>query len=213
MIKRTVLLLMFTLCAVACIHVVVNVYFPESEAKGALANLEDELLKPPPPKAPEAPPEPPKPEQAPVPQSRLLRWFQPATAYAAGSVSEEQIYQQIKSMPQVLQAYQRMGARLNRVNALRSSGVVGEGKDGLLAPRGTVTDRREQKTIDDENADRAVVIRGLAKASLAAQGQGVTEEAINQVLPDAAATFAALRREKAERGWWIQLPDGTWTRK
>jgi len=213
MIKRLSLLFLLTLCAVACIHVVVNVYFPEAEAKGALATLEDELLNAPAPKDPEVPPNPGPAPPAPQPQSGLVRWFQPATAYAAGTVTEEQIVAQIRSMPDVMDAYRRMAARMGRVNALRDAGLVGEGNDGLLKSRPGLADRKDQRTMEDENADRRTVIRGLAKASLAAQGQDASGGAVDSVLPDSAATFAALRQEKAQPGWWIQRPDGTWTKK
>jgi hypothetical protein len=211
MIKRMSLMLALTLCAMACIHVVVNVYFPESEAKGALASLEDELLRPAPAKVPESPAA----QEAPAPkqQGLLLLWFQPAVAHAAGPVSEDQIYQQIKSMPLVLEAYQRMGGRLGRVDALRASGLVGEGSDGLLKVRGTVSDRRDQRTIEEENSDRATVIKGLAKASLVAQGQPANEENLQQVMPGATAAFATLRRERALAGWWVQGADGSWKQK
>jgi uncharacterized protein YdbL (DUF1318 family) len=202
--------------AIACIHVVVNVYFPEAEAKGALATLEDELLRAPAPKAPEVQPSPQKPAETPpppTPQSLLLDWMRPARAYAAAPITEEQIITKIRSMPAVLDAYRRMASRMARVDALRASGLVGEGNDGLLKRRGDLPDRKDQRTLEDENADRSTVIRGLAEASVAAQGQAVTEEAVNQVLPDAAATFAALRREKAQAGWWIQKPDGSWIKK
>jgi hypothetical protein len=201
--------------AISCIHVVVNVYFPEAEAKGALATLEDELLRAPAPKAPENQPAPQKPADPPSPksQSLLSNWLKPQRVYAASPITEEQIVTKIRSMPAVLDAYRRMASRMARVDALRASGLAGEGNDGLLKRRGDLSDRKDQRTLEDENADRSTVIRGLAEASVAAQGQAVTEEAVNQVLPDAAATFAALRREKAQPGWWIQKPDGNWVKK
>lgn len=213
MIKRIGLLCIVALCAVACIHVVVNVYFPEAEAKGALATLEDELLNPAAPKPPEGQQTPNAEPNGPKPQSFLLRWFQPTTLHAAGPVTEEQIVAQIRSMPEVMDAYGRMAARMSRVNALRDGGLVGEGNDGLLAPRAALADRKDQRTVEDENADRRTVIRGLARASLVAQGQAASGEAVDQILSDSAATFAALRRDRAHPGWWIQQPDGTWGKK
>ena len=213
MIKRTALILTLAVFAVACIHVVVNVYFPEAEAKGALATLEDELLNPPAPKTPGGPQAPNPDPKAPKPQSFLLQWFQPTALYAAGPVTEEQIVAQIRSMPEVMDAYRRMAARISRVNGLRDAGLVGEGSDGQLKPKADLPGRKDQRTVEDENADRRTVIRGLARASVAAQGQEASGEAVDQVLPDSAATFAALRRDKAHPGWWIQLPEGTWVRK
>lgn len=211
---RTGVLFLCALGVVACIHVVVNVYFPEAEAKGALATLEDELLHTTPPPKADQPVIPPKPgEPAPKPQSFLRAWIQPQVAWAAGPVTEEQIVAQIRSMPAVMDAYRRMAGRMPRVDALRNAGQVGEGRDGLLSPRAELAERKDQRTVEDENSDRQVVIQGLAKASLAAQGQPVTDESLKQVLPDSASTFAALRRDKARSGWWIQAADGTWSRK
>lgn len=205
--RRALPVALAALLAVACIHVVVNVYFPESAAKGALATLEDELLKGSP--APEAPAPPP----APQPQSFLRSLLTPQVAHAQGAVSEAEIYNRIKGMPDVVEAYQRIGARMPRVDALRASGAVGEGNDGLLSIRGALADRRDQRTVDEENADRQAVIRGLARAAVLAQGMEATEANISQVMAGARATFAALRQEKAQPGWWIQSPDGSWKQK
>ena len=214
--RRVLAVTLVVMATLACIHVVVNVYFPESAAKGALATLEDELLKGSPgtPKPGETAPPAPAPEQPkPQPQGFLSRLLPLQTAYASGPITEEEMYSRIKSMPDVVEAYQRIGARMSRVDALRASGAAGEGKDGMLVVRGTLADRRDQRTVDDENADRAVVIRGLARAAVLAQGLQATEQNITQVLPDARNTFAALRRERAAAGWWIQMPDGSWRQK
>jgi hypothetical protein len=220
MLKRSLVVSLVMVLMLACIHVVVNVYFPESEAKGALASLEDELLQGSPAK-PQPPAEEPAPP-SPSPSSNLnpakipgglTRWISPQVAYAAGPISEEAIYNKIKSMPQVVEAYERIAARLPRVNELRKSGLAGEGRNGLLVARGNITNRKDQRTLDEENADRSVVIKGLAKATLLAQGLAVSPENLNQVMDDAGATFAALRRDKAHPGWWIQMADGTWKKK
>jgi hypothetical protein len=220
MVKRSLMASLVMVLMLACIHVVVNVYFPESEAKGALATLEDELLKgsPAKPQAPgedaPAPNETPSSDLAPAKTSRgVANWISPQVAYAAGPISEEAIYDKIKSMPQVVEAYERIAARLPRVNDLRNSGLAGEGKNGLLVARGDISNRKDQRTLNEENADRSVVIKGLAKATLLAQGLPITPENLNQVMDDAGATFAALRRDKAHPGWWVQMPNGTWKKK
>lgn len=205
--RRALPVALAALMAMACIHVVVNVYFPESAAKGALASLEDELLKGSP--APEAP----APPADPKPQSLLRSLLTPQVAHAQGTVSETEIYNRIKGMPEVVEAYQRIGARMPRVDALRASGAVGEGNDGLLSVRGSLPDRRDQRTVDEENADRQTVIRGLARAAVLAQGMEATEANLSQVMAGSRSTFAALRREKAQAGWWIQTPEGAWQQK
>lgn len=215
--RRILGVTLVVMATLACIHVVVNVYFPESAAKGALATLEDELLKGSPattPKPSEAPPATPAPEKPqPQPQGFFNRLASVQTAYASGPITEDEMYSRIKNMPDVVEAYQRIGARMSRVDALRASGVAGEGKDGMLVVRGALSDRRDQRTIDDENQDRSVVIKGLARAAVLAQGLQPTEPNVAQVLPDARSTFAALRRDRAAAGWWIQMPDGSWKQK
>jgi len=207
--RRAVPVVLAILVTLACIHVVVNVYFPESAAKGALATLEDELLKGSPPAGGTAPPAP----EPPKPQSLLRSLWTPQIAYAQAAISEADILNRIKGMPEVVEAYQRIGSRMGRVDALRASGSVGEGKDGLLVVRGSLADRRDQRTVDDENADRQAVIRGLARAAVQAQGLPASEENIGQVIEGSRGTFAALRRDRAQAGWWIQMPDGNWRQK
>jgi len=207
--RRAVPVVLAVLLTLACIHVVVNVYFPESAAKGALASLEDELLKGSPPPEGTTPP----PPEAPKPQSFFRSLVAPETVYAQTAISEADILNRIKGMPEVVEAYQRIGSRMGRVDALRASGTVGEGKDGLLVVRGALADRRDQRTVDEENADRQAVIRGLARAAVQAQGMTASEENIAQVLEGSRGTFATLRRERAQAGWWIQMPDGTWRQK
>ncbi len=215
--RRVLAVTLVVMAMLACIHVVVNVYFPESAAKGALATLENELLKGSPgtPKPGETPPAAPAPEQQPKPQPQgfFNRLLPVQTAYASGPITEEEMYSRIKGMPEVVEAYQRMSSRRPRVNALRDPGAIGEGNDGMLVIRGPLPDRRDQRTIDDENADRAVVIRGLARAAVLAQGLPDTEANITQVLPGARSTFAARRHDRAAAGWWIQMPDGSWRQK
>jgi uncharacterized protein YdbL (DUF1318 family) len=207
--KRAVPVVLAILMTVACIHVVVNVYFPESAAKGALATLEDELLKGSPPPAETVPP----PAQAPKPQGFFRSLVSPETAYAQAAVTEADILNRIKGMPEVVEAYQRIGSRMGRVDAMRVSGTVGEGREGLLVVRGALADRRDQRTVDEENADRQTVIRGLARAAVQAQGMPASEENIAQVMAGSQGTFAALRRERAQAGWWILMPDGNWQQK
>ena len=71
----------------------------------------------------------------------------------------------------------------------------------------------DQKAVSAENADRRVVIQGMAEAILTISGQPVDPKHLNDVRPQAAETFAKIRRDRAKKGWWVQQPDGDWTRK
>lgn len=217
----------------SCAVVTVNVYFPAEEVKQAYKNLEEELVKPPQEKSPE----PQQPQEAPQkenpkggPQSLrnypkepqlessrvivLKRRFSiniTTSAFAQGDLSGE-IANEIRNMPEVVEAFRRIGPRLGILNSMRSQGKVGEGNKGLLVQRGNLTEE-EMAAFSAENADRQIIIRGMATAIVKINKIEPTPENINRVLPQAAEQFAAVRRDKAEPGWWIQLPDGRWVRK
>jgi hypothetical protein len=64
-----------------------------------------------------------------------------------------------------------------------------------------------------ENENRKDVINGMAKAVIRINRQPDNEENMNQVRPQAVEQFAAVRRDFAKAGWWIQDPDGNWSKK
>lgn len=221
------------ICLSTCAVVTVNVYFPAEEVKEAYENLEEELVKP----SQEKPPETRQPQKAPKnespeggPQSLrnypkelhlgsrgvivLKRRFSTniiSPAFAQGDLSGE-IANEIRNMPEVVEAFRRMGPRLVVLNSMRSQGRVGEGNNGLLVQRGNLTGG-ETVAFSAENADRRIIIRGMATAIVKINKIKPTLENINSVLPQAAEQFAAVRRDKAEPGWWIQLPNGAWVQK
>lgn len=225
-----VLVLMGLTYISSCAVVTVNVYFPAEEVKEAYKNLEEELVKPPQEKSPGSQRSP-KGEKLQVepqglrvypkgPQlesSRIIalkRRFSVSIipyAFAQGDLSGE-IANEIRNMPEVVEAFRRMGPRLGILNSMRSQGKVGEGNKGLLVQRGDLT-VEEKAAFNAENADRQIIIRGMATAIVKINKIEPTSENINRILPQAAEQFAAVRREKAERGWWIQLPDGRWVQK
>ena len=107
--------------------------------------------------------------------------------------------------PAVLQAENltaikaRMEQRQSSVDALKDAKIVGETNRGYLEPRASVTPP-DEKTMSDENADRASVY-----SAIAAQ----TGASIDQVGKVRAQKIAA----SSKRGVWIQAPDGTWAEK
>ena len=211
-------LLILTLCALlsfaACAIITVNVYFPEKDVKAAYKSLEDELLEPAPKK--------PGPAPSPKPSSRLERrsllaaanvWqFALVTDALAQDDLAQRITEEIKGYPEVVTAYKGLGQRLAKLDELRNKGLVGEGRDGKVAPRGQVGEA-DKKLIDEENNDREVIIGGMAKAILRLAKEQPTSANLAKAKPQASDTFASLRRDKAKPGWWVQLPDGTWKRK
>jgi hypothetical protein len=201
----------------ACAIITVNVYFPEKDVKSAYNSLEDELLQPTPKKENLTP--------APKPSSHLQgptllalggpwRIAMVADAFAQDDLSQR-IAEEIKGYPEVLAAYKGLGQRLERMNQLRDKGLVGEGKDGrvVLRAKPPQIGDAEVKLTDEENKDREVIMNGMAKAIAKLNKQEPTSSNIAKMKPQASETFASLRRDKAQPGWWIQLPDGAWKQK
>jgi uncharacterized protein YdbL (DUF1318 family) len=125
----------------------------------------------------------------------------------SGKIADE-----IRKDPDVVAAYKRLGQKLGRLNELRDKGLVGEGKDGKVAVRGQLGDA-DKKLVQEVNADRDMVINGMAKAILKLAKQDATAANMSNAKKQAAESFASLRRDKAKSGWPIQLPDGTWKTK
>ena len=185
---------------VSCAVITVNIYFPEKDVKEAYKTLEEELMgtddK----------------EPASKPESSIRFEFV-SSAYAQESGIAEQITEIIKKMPDVVNAYKEMGARIADTDRLRDSGAVGEGNNGLLVVREGTLSPPDQKIVAMENANRKTVMSGMAKAIIRINRLPDNEENMGQVMPQAVEQFAAIRRDSAKAGWWIQDPSGTWSRK
>ena len=198
-------LLIITACAV----ITVNVYFPEKDVQEAYKTLEKELMTDQ--KGGELKPLT-KPEEKNKPESSI-RFELLATAYAQEAGMADKIAEFVKKMPDVVNAYKEMGARIADTDRLRDSGAVGEGKDGLLSPREKTLSPADKKLVDLENENRRTVIKGMAKAIIRVNRAQETPENFNQVMPQATEQFAGIRREAAKKGWWIQDANGNWGRK
>ncbi|MGH7412152.1 MAG: DUF1318 domain-containing protein [Candidatus Methylomirabilis sp.] len=216
-------LLILTLTALvtvaACAIITVNVYFPEKDVKSAYKSLEDELLQPTPKKEDSTPS--PKPRSH-LEQPRVLlavashwRIALVPDAFAQEDLAQR-ITEEIKGYPEVVAAYKGRGQRLARLRQLKDQGLVGEGKDGKVVLRGKppqVGDA-EATLVQEENKDREVIMNGMAKAILKLSKQEPTSSNMSKARIQATETFASLRRDEAQPGWWIQLPeDGTWKKK
>lgn len=198
------LLFIFASCAV----ITVNIYFPEKDVKEAYKELEKELMSPgkkmdetKPEKSPEAGPE------------GLLKFEFMSQAYAQESGLAGNIAAIVRKMPDVVNAYREMGARVADTDRLRDSGSVGEGKDGLLVIRERNLSPTDRQIMEKENANRKTVIDGMAKAIIRINRVQDTPDNLRQVMPQAAAQFAAIRRDSAKKGWWVQDENGNWSRK
>ena len=200
-----VLLFAFAACAV----ITVNIYFPEKDVKEAYKVLEKELMgtdkKP-----EEIKPEAIKPENKP---ESSIRFEFIRSAYAQEPGLSDKIADAVKKMPDVVNAYKEMGARIAETDRLRDSGLAGEGNNGLLSEREKGLLPADKNIIDAENGDRKTVINGMAKAIIRINRQPETPDNLRQVVPQATRQFASLRRDAAKKGWWIQDENGNWVKK
>jgi hypothetical protein len=189
---------------VSCAVITVNIYFPEKDVKEAYKVLEQELMgtdKQPGEKKPEN-----KPESS--IQFEFVR-----SAYAQVTELADQIAEVVKKMPDVVNAYKEMGARIADTERLRDSGAVGEGNNGLLVEREKGLSPADRKIVDAENQNRKTVMNGMAKAIIRINRQQETPDNLRQVVPQATKQFASIRRDSAKKGWWIQDENGNWGKK
>jgi hypothetical protein len=193
------------LVMVSCMVITVNIYFPEKDVKEAYKTLEKELMTPEEGKPKGKPEE--KPESS-------IKFELVTSAHAQEPGLSDKIAEIVKKMPDVVNAYKEIGARIGDIDKMRDSGAVGEGKDGMLAIRDEKLLAPDQKKlIVMLNANRKTIISGMARAIIRINRVPENERNLNQVMPQAVEQFAAHRRDSAKKGWWIQSADGNWTRK
>jgi hypothetical protein len=199
-----VLLLGLTCIIAACAVITVNIYFPEKDVKEAYKVLEKELM------GTEKKIDENKP--AGKPESSIQFEFV-RSAYAQEPGMADKIAEAVRKMPDVVNAYKEMGARISDTDRLRDSGGVGEGSNGLLIEREKGLSPADKKILDAENGNRKTVINGMTKAIIRINRQPETPDNISQVTPQATKQFASIRRDSAKRGWWVQDDNGNWGKK
>lgn len=215
----------------SCATITVNVYFPAEEVRQAYTNLEEEFLidkeKPSQNNEENKNTKPQdgsnKGSMITYPDKPLLKVTKvvPITQKLdidivniarAGEDITQQIESEIKKFPEVIQAFKSRASRQSDVNNLLNSGIVGEGNDGMLVPRGTLS-ASEKNVMDNENNDRKTIIEGMAKAIIKINNIEASSQNISKVYPEAAEQFATSRRSVAKSGWKVQLPSGQWATK
>jgi hypothetical protein len=195
------------LLLVSCAIITVNIYFPEKEVKEAYKELEKELM------IPGGPGQEPtsKPEGKPEGSSKFELI---SSAYAQERPLSERIAEIVRKMPEVVSAYRAIGARIPEIDKLRDSGAVGEGNNGMLVVRDEKLMTPDAKSLVAlVNENRRTIINGMSKAIIRINRAPENEQNLKQVMPQATEQFAAIRRDSAKKGWWIQDQYGSWTRK
>jgi len=196
---------MLFFAVVSCMMITVNIYFPEKEAEEAFKILEKELM------TPEGEKQEPKPDAKP---ESSIKFELVTSAYAQEPGLSEKIAEMVKKMPDVVNAYKEMGARIADIDKLRDNGAVGIGNNGMLIFREEeLLTPDQKKLVAAENENRKTIVNGMAKAIIRINRAPENEQNLKQVMPQAEKLFAAVRQEMAKKGWWIQSPDGNWSRK
>ena len=93
---------------------------------------------------------------------------------------------------------ERMKARLPEINQLKTSGLIGEGNDGLLSLIGGTSENAT--IVNAENNDRKKVYSAIAKQ------QGTTPEVVGN-------RRALQISQKAKPETWLQDSKGAWYKK
>lgn len=206
--RMKLIIVALSIIIASCAVITVNIYFPEKDVKEAYKSLEKELMTPDGKNGENKPPVnmPNKPES-------FLRFEFVSSAYAQEAGQADKIAEMVKKMPDVVNAYKEMGARIGDTDRLRDSGAVGEGKDGMLALREGALSPQDRNIVGMENENRKTVIKGMTRAIIRINRQPDNEENMKQLMPQATEQFAAIRRDSAKKGWWIQDASGNWARK
>jgi len=121
--------------------------------------------------------------------------------------------QHTKKLPQgkkkVIRALQRVSFNKDDLIRYKRSGAIGENNEGgitLLAPEKIKPENREfvENLIQEENTDRVIIMNRVIETN---------ETLTQQDLPKVYAMFAALNRDNAFTGEWIQLENGKWVQQ
>lgn len=110
---------------------------------------------------------------------------------------------------EIARALQRISFNKDDLNRYKALGAIGENAEGgvtLLAPEKVPADEKAflENLLKEENEDRLVVMQRVVE----------TNETLSpQDLPRVHKMFAALNRDKAGKGEWIQLETEQWVQK
>ena len=183
--------------AVAC--VTVNIYFPAPEIREAAEQIVEETWGGPAAVAP-----------APGKQSSLVKrailaglaLVTPRDAMAAGDVDVNVSTAAIRSLKE------SMKQRSGELKPFLASGAVGIDKSGMLTTRDAggadlATKAKVRRLVDAENKDREALYAEIASANKYGPER----------IGDIRGIFAQTWKDKAERGWWVEAPNGAWKQK
>lgn len=226
-----------TACAVlmvpllfSCATITVNVYFPDKEVEAVYEDIESGL---------DFDVIPQKKDTAAAARTvktksrsdasifRLPQFLFLQTAWADAKV-QQNINAELKKMEDVQNSLTRRKDRLETLARLFGAGLVGLKKDGSVGalPEGIVESPGETvesifveqggetefaRFVREENADRKILVRGMAVATLRATEQDEKDdEALENGIDKSRAFFAKSQIGKLKPGWFYQDEDGKW---
>lgn len=177
--------------ATACITV--NVYFPAPEVRRAAEEIVEETWGDGTAGA--------RSGGTPAGPQSWLDLLAPAPAFAQGANVDV-------STPAIVKLKSSIAARAPKLKPALSSGNVGIGRDGLLAVRSTdglsLKDQASlRQLVEAENRDRLALYREIAKAN----------DFGDERVPEIQGIFAKTWIQKAEKGWWVQSENGSWSQR
>lgn len=108
-----------------------------------------------------------------------------------------------------IRAMQRSAFNKDDIDRLKTQGVLGENNEGgitIVAPEKIATDRHPfiSNLVEEENADRDILMQRILATN---------EKLTQQDMPKIRRTFAALNRDRARPGDFVQLEEGPWIQK
>jgi uncharacterized protein YdbL (DUF1318 family) len=186
--------LILTLAVFSC--VTINIYFPAEELRGAADKIVNEVWGVPPKDGTD------KTFPPPAQKSKGSGYYQfltPASAYAAQDINV--------STPAIRSIKESIKQRAGQLIDLLSSGNVGLSHDGLLKTRnldglGLKEKGQLNQLVKAENQDRLRLYQEIANANNFPDQAGEVQ-----------SIFADSWRDQAQKGWYLEGPDGIWAKK
>jgi len=186
--------LLLALTVASC--VTINIYFPAEEIRGAADKIVNEVWGEGAKKGPDEMAPPPAKKD---PGSGFYQLLQPTNAIAAQDINV--------STPAIRAIKAAMKKRSGELIGFLKAGNIGLSHDGLLKVRDTSGLNLKQKgqinrLVKEENQDRKRLYKEIAVAN-----------DFPDKTSEVQSIFADSWRKQAQKGWYLEKPDGSWARK
>ncbi len=205
--KRTALFLPLVFLVISC--VTINVYFPAAAVEKAADKIVEDVWGGPGGSGPGAEKAVPQKGEEGATEGRIIEgkkfsWLHLGVSEAeAGEKANINI-----STPAIRALKESIRSRAYALKPFMNRGNIGIGRDGLIVVRNRKGLNLREKAaltrlVKSENRDRMSLYREIAKAN------NYTPDRVR----DIKRLFARAWINKAQKGWWVQNPDGSWRAK